>query len=76
MPVCTKKQAKRVGVQLLEEVQTAEVESAKGEKVTITITMGLADSTEGEQFMNSFVLLTGDCILANTFGKNCIVDHD
>ena len=76
MPVCTKKQAKRVGVQLLEEVQTAEVESAKGEKVTITITMGLADSTEGEQFMNSFRVADRRLYLGKRSGKNCIVDHD
>ena len=61
MPVCTKKQAKRVGIQLLEEVQTAEIESTKGEKVTITITMGQKESSS----CILSVLLTGDCILAN-----------
>ena len=76
MPVCTKKQAKRVGIQLLEEVQTAEIESTKGEKVTITITMGLADSTEGEQFMHSFRVADRRLYLGKRSGKNCIVDHD
>ncbi len=76
MPVCTRKQAKRVGVQLLEEVQTAEVESANGEKVSITITMGLADSTEGEQFMHTFRVADRRLYLGKRSGKNCIVDHD
>ena len=76
MPVCTKKQAKRVGVQLLEEIQTAKVESAKGETVRITITMGLADSTEGDQFMQAFRVADRRLYQGKRSGKNCIVDHD
>lgn len=76
MPVCTKKQAKRVGVQLLEEVHTAQVESTKGEQVKITITMGLADSTEGDQFMKAFRVADKRLYQGKRSGKNCIVDHD
>lgn len=48
----------------------------KGGKVTITITMGLADSTEGEQFMHSFRVADRRLYLGKRSGKNCIVDHD
>lgn len=76
MPVCNKKQAKRVGVQLLEEISNAEVISKDGVRVKITITMGLADSLEGDGFMEVFRVADHRLYYGKKNGKNCIVSED
>lgn len=75
MPMCTKKQAKRVGVQLLEEIAECEVISNKEDIVRVTITMGLADSREGDGFMDVFRMADGRLYSGKKSGKNCIVSE-
>lgn len=73
LPFCKKEGASLTAKRILDKINSTCVLSPEGEKISISMTLGVADSTEGKEFRE--VIQKADVRLydGKAKGKNCIV---